>query len=623
MRQSFRRGIFMSRSKIGVMFAASWLIFPTSSAHAYVDMAPTLGRIVREARVIAVAEVDQVNLDKGVVILKRVRDLKGEFGVDPVKHQVRGANDSGLDRPILDWAERGSRCVVFLSGNTTLVCLGRGWYQAHSSGDGWWRLGAARPDLPLAYYGTVSRLTDAIGRMLDNQSAIITTLPHGASQEGASFDLALNRASLPGLVKVQRLRAHLGMPPMVMAVSANPAFLVGMGLAGEDEIPALREKLRASDATVRAESAADLGSLGKKAAGAAGDLSQRLDDASPRVRMAAAAALLRVAPGDARAREVLARGLASDDPGVRRHAACAVGWSGPAAAPLAVRLGDLLRDPDLRVRRTALQAIATLGPAAAEALDGLIPLVNDPQTAIDAADALGRLGPAARPALKSLTPLLTAEAPAERWAAVRAMAQIGGDGAAPAVEFIIRALPRASDVESYNMLIYLALLGPVARDAIPAIRTARVGNPVLRQTTIWAIAPGADLPWLGPIGDADFARWILESYVQELGDHLKPAAAGLARKIMAGTAGNVPGWGYKLLARFRGESLALLVPGLEDKDLVVRERAAVALGYLGPAAAAARPQVARALERTQDEREQLLLKWCLREIDRPAVGAGG
>src|SRR5947199_112860 len=99
--------------------------------------------------------------------------------------------------------------------------------------------------LGLSVAGDCGNMSPTLGRalMLADKSAIITTLPHGADREGASFDLALNRASLPGLVKVQRLRAHLGMPPMTAAVSMNSGFVVGMGQAGEDEIPALVQKL--------------------------------------------------------------------------------------------------------------------------------------------------------------------------------------------------------------------------------------------------------------------------------------------------------------------------------------------------------------------------------------------
>jgi hypothetical protein len=123
------------------------------------------------------------------------------------------------------------------------------------------------------------------------------------------------------------------------------------------------------------------------------------------------------------------------------------------------------------------------------------------------------------------------------------------------------------------------------------------------------------LPWLGRSGGPEFAQWILDAYVQELGDHLKPVARGLAGQIMDGSAGDVPAWGYKLLARFPDESLPVLTAGLMDRDLVRRERAAVALGYMGSAAAAAKAQVSRALASASGDREQRLLKWCLREID--------
>jgi HEAT repeat protein len=589
-------------------------LLAVTTAPAYVDLSPTLARIVNESQTITVAEVERFNADKGVVVLKRVRDLKGTTSDGPVNHQVVRANETAIDRAVLEWAEPGRQCVVFTSGKMTVVCVGEGWYQAQSSDDGWWRMGPARPDLPLAYYGTVWRLAEAIPNMLAGKTAVITTLPHGIDREGASFDLALNRAGLPGFVRVQRLRAHLRMPNMALGIGANPAYVLGAGRAAPEDVPALREKLRSGDASVRAESAADLGFLGSSAAAAAGDLAKLLDDATPRVRMAAASALLRIAPKDARAIDMLAQGLTSKDSLLRRHAARSTGLAGAAATPLAGRLGALLSDRDALVRRMALQAIATIGPAAADALPAVTALLDQPQTAVDAADALGRLGPKARPALKPLARLLHSEAPAERWAAVRAMSQIGGDDAVPAVQFMIHALPTAAEVDSYNMMIYLSLLGPVAREALPFIQKARLKNPVLRQSTTWAINPGDELPWLGPMGASEVGEFILESYVRELGDHLKPVAQRLARRIMDGKAGSVPAWGYKLLARFPDQTLPILTAGLTANELVQRERAAVALGFMGRPAQSAAPQVARALKTAQDEREQRLLQWCMREL---------
>ncbi len=430
--------------------------------------------------------------------------------------------------------------------------------------------------MPLAYYGTLSRLANAIPLILAGKTATITTLPHGVDREGASFDLALNRASLPGLVRVQRVRASKNMPENAMGVGSNPALVIGLGRVGPEELPQLRSQLKSEDGITRADSAMDLSFLGAEAAEAADDLTMLLDDATPRVRLAAASALLRikrktkdVEGASQKPREVLAKGITSEDVVIRRQAARAVGFAGPKAAPLTVHLARLLKDPDVIVQRTALQAIATLGPAAAEAITPVIGLLDNPETAIDAADALGRMGPSAQPALKSLAKLLSSDAAGVRWAAIRGMSQIGGPDAAPAVKFMIAEMPRASDVDSYNIMIYLALLGPVAKDAIPAMRQSRLRNPFLRQTTTWAIDPSNEIQGTGLMADSDVVQYVMESYVRELGDHIKPAAQFLSKKIMAGKAGNVPNWGYRLLARFPNESLAVLTPGLTDKELIV------------------------------------------------------
>ena len=615
----------MQSIRTSLLALAVLLLFPAPRAQGYVDLAPTLARILSESQEIALVEVDTFSRDKGAVILKRVRDLKGQTGADPIKHQLADEG-AAIPRHILEWCEPGRRAVLFVSSNTALVCMGQSWYQVHAISDGWWKAGATRPDLPLAYCGTVSRLSDAVEQMLAGKSAVITVVPHGADDEAASFDLALNRPNQPGLLKLQRLRASLRMPGTVMAASANPALVVGQGQAGEEEIPLLVERLKSADATERAEAADDLRTLGPKASAAAATLAKLLDDQSAWVRMSAAAALLRIKPQDSRPAEVLAKALHSPETAVRRHAARAAGLAGPSAAPLAGTLANLLADSDELARLAAIQAIAALGPAGAAAMDAVADLLTDPRTASDAADALGRMGPAARPALKRLAPMLSVEPAALRWAAVRAMSQIGGEDARPAVDFMIRELPRASEVDGYNMMIYLGLLGPVAREAIPAIQNSRVRQPALKPAAMWAIDPENRFPWLagdrpGMPLEADVVRFVYEAFVAELGDRLRPASRVLARKIMDGSAGEVPSWGYRLLARFPDEAIGILAAGLEDQQVVQRERAVVALGYMGPAAAPTRARVAAALGRAPTEQEQRLIKWCLREMGGESLAA--
>ena len=448
-------------------------------------------------------------------------------------------------------ARRGASCSP--RGTRPWSVLAEGWYQVRTSGSGPWKLGKDRPDLPLAYYGAVSRLAESIALMIGGKDAVITVVAHGADNEGASFDLALNRFNLPGLVRVQRIRANMQMPGMVMAASANPAYLIGAGPVDEGDLAALIERLRSPDAMVRMEAADDLRCLGHKAASAAAPLTELLGNPSQRVRLSAAAAMLQIDAKEARAMEVLAQGLESADLAERRDAAKAIGLAGPAAAALAGKLASLLKDPDESMRITALQAISMLGPAAAQAAGAVAPLLDDPELAIDAADALGRIGSAACPAMKRLAKMLSADQPAVRWAAVRAMSQIGGEEAHPAVDFMVRALRSATEVEGYNMMIYFALLGPVAKDALPTIRSVRIKNPVLavghglgdrvgqdpalaRPRAVRRARPGGPGGGPGP----DIGVLIYEAYVHELGDRLRPAARLLAGKIMDGTAGDVP-----------------------------------------------------------------------------------
>jgi len=69
-----------------------------------------------------------------------------------------------------------------------------------------------------------------------------------------------------------------------------------------------------------------------------------------------------------------------------------------------------------------------------------------------------------------------------------------------------------------------------------------------------------------------------------------------------------------LLACAPEESVSKLSACLTDSQIGVRERATVALGYLGSPALSAASQVSRAMEKAETKQERLLLEWCLREI---------
>jgi HEAT repeat protein len=601
------------------------------AARAYVDLAPTLPRIITDSNTIAIVEVTSYDFQKHVVTFKPVQVLKGALADTSMAHEV--APIGGVPTcQIVQWAVPGSRAVIFQSRTaargSTLVCIGEGWYQVNAIGSGAWRLGQERPDLPLAYYGSYQRLTEAVECLLKGEAAVITAVAYGNDSAAAAFDLALNRMALPGVVKVQRMRTT---PTMTGNTMGSASAFIGLGIVDECDLPDLLKDLKSPDLAARTEAVENLRTLDRKAQEAAPALAFMLTDGNPRLRFAAASALLRLTSKDAGGVPVLRAGMNDKDPVVRRYAASAAGYCGSAGEPLCVGLTALLSDPVESVRLTALQAVSTLGPTAANAAPVLMQMLENKELANDAADALGRIGPAAAPALKKLASMLSSPQLTTRWAAVRAMAQIGGPEAHPAVEFMVKAMNGATEVEGYNMMIYFGMLGPVAKDALPAIQNFVIKNPMVCNAAQWAIKQDR-FPWdyagapysgnpiaggrsnMGGFGGA-LNELHLAAFVKELGPRLGSLSPVLAKALMEKKAGEVPIWGYDLLRAAPGEALAVLTPNLRSEQLALRERAAAAIGYMGEEGLAAKGAVEEALAKAATQREKNLLLWTLRKMD--------
>lgn len=603
---------------VGILLAAGLC----SRGFAYVDLAPTVAKIISDSRNISLVKVVEFDRAKRTVILEEVRNLRGDKATGPIRHQVAASETAIIPRQIMQWAEPGAPAVIFSSARTAIVCVGEGWYQVKLTNDEW-KLGPDRPELPLSYYGTVTRLAAGVEKMLTGKDAVLTMMPHGVEQ-GASFDTALNRSAFRGLVKVQRLRANMKMPNVVFSVSNNPIYMLGLGPVDEVDLPELVTQLSAADAAQRAEAADDIRQVtdvagAAKTTSAVPALEKLLGDASPRVRYLAAGAILRITHAHDAATKVLLSGLQNADPLQRRDAANAAAITGKAGAQLVGDLTKLLADKDESVLVAAVQAIATLGPVALPARDAVVPLLEKDAYMIDAADALGRMGPRAQPVPPAMTKMLDSDQSAVRWAALRGMSQVGGKEARPAAEYIAKNVSAASEIDAYNMVICLALLGPVAREPAATIRSMpSLINPVLPQATNWAMNADTAFPWQGgaSFGFGDVGNFIYSAYVTELGERLRPCALKLAPQLIKGAAGDIPDWGYRILNAAPQESVAIVSPYLADKDKVLRERAAVILGYMGPPAESARGSIEKAMAATTDEHERKLMAWSLREILR-------
>src|SRR5205814_1960618 len=122
------------------------------------DRAPTLGAILNDAQQIALVEVDRFSRDNAAVLINKVSDLKG-VGGDRYKLHLTRPQSTTIPRSLLQWAQPGQQAMLFVSRSTLLICLGQTWFQFNSSADGWWYLGVDRPELPLAYSGSLARLS--------------------------------------------------------------------------------------------------------------------------------------------------------------------------------------------------------------------------------------------------------------------------------------------------------------------------------------------------------------------------------------------------------------------------------------------------------------------------------
>src|SRR5688572_14667290 len=115
-----------------------------SSAHAYIDTCPALGKIINDATNIVVMQVEKVSLEKRVIVYKKVSDLKGAHPGEQFKHQITDGIHPREPKTIIDWAESGKTAILFSRDNVGLICIGHYWYEcsAHDAPPEapWWRM---------------------------------------------------------------------------------------------------------------------------------------------------------------------------------------------------------------------------------------------------------------------------------------------------------------------------------------------------------------------------------------------------------------------------------------------------------------------------------------------------
>jgi hypothetical protein len=227
----------------------SWLLLAfvvsTTPAWGYVDATPSLGKVIKDAKIISVLRVEKVSAEKRVIIYKKIADLKGAQPTEEVKHQITDGFHPREPRTILDWAEPGKLAVCFYDGKTAVTCIGQYWYECAALEAPWWTMTSARPELSLAYYGQPRKLQDIVPAIVDEKEMVITAVAHGSRSDvwqhgNVAFKKVLRGKDCP----VWRLKASLKMPENAMEVGAKDSkWIVGPGVAGAEDVAGLAHQL--------------------------------------------------------------------------------------------------------------------------------------------------------------------------------------------------------------------------------------------------------------------------------------------------------------------------------------------------------------------------------------------
>lgn len=283
--------------------AAVAFLLATVPALAYITTpVPTLGAAVSDSTYVTVFRVEGVSRERGVIAYKKVRDLKGKYPKDSVKHvfdlKNTPAHKGSGDVPVrpdekdwryaLQWAEPGKTAILFTRkydpfgdfGHTYIdgcwyatMCPPRDW-------EFWYAIYADAGLLSRWHAGTPARLIPAVESLVAGRDAITPVLGKGSKD-----DLRAGKALFQGL------RVHVGLRDYVAArdLLTDPLDVTA--------VPALIKSLTGGSRDDRAKAARSLALFGSASKAAVAALTEMVrNDTSGTARIAAAEALAAIGP---------------------------------------------------------------------------------------------------------------------------------------------------------------------------------------------------------------------------------------------------------------------------------------------------------------------------------------
>jgi HEAT repeat protein len=497
----------------------SWLVSAAWSppAQAYIT-APvqTLGQLCGWSTYVTEVRVEKVSKEKGIIIYRKVRDLKGKYPRDTIRHvfdlkntpahQGSGAVPVRPDetdwKHAIQWAEPGKTAIVVALkydpygdfGHTYIDGL---WYATMCPKRDWdlfYAIYSTPALLSRWHCGTPAQLIPAIEKVVAGKEAVTPVMV-----EGTREDLRKGKAKLKGLKVSVNIQDY------------NPQRDLVSTWLGKEMVPSLIKSLQDPNRGKRTDAVRDLGLIGAEARDAVPGLLAVLQDKDEELRVNALVALGQIGPEAKAALPAFRAALKEGNPLMRRSAIRAVGQLGahakaatpeltallPMGEPLdrlevaqaLVRiepnnqavvpaLAGLLKDPNVATRLRAVEILAQSGPQAKAAEPALIELLKETDVGLRfrVAEVLAQSGLAGEQVSTTLGGLF--EDPKNgketRLSAGGILAQVGAK-AQPAVPILIKTMKDPDRDIRIKTAEVLAQVGPAAKAAIPVLAET-VGN---------------------------------------------------------------------------------------------------------------------------------------------------
>jgi hypothetical protein len=183
----------------GVVLMGLLFLGKPQPGNAYIGGPPlSLGMMCWWSTHVAIMRIHALDRDKGVVIFRKVRDVKGKWPADEIRHAFPATL---ANRPyVLHWAEVGKTVVVCAleSYKWSHTYVDNEWYACNTADWKTWNVSHSEPLLLRMYSGKTDRLADAVTAIVAGKEVVVPGMVDGNL-------VALQKRQAPR----QRLRASL------------------------------------------------------------------------------------------------------------------------------------------------------------------------------------------------------------------------------------------------------------------------------------------------------------------------------------------------------------------------------------------------------------------------------